>query len=125
MDCLGPAVASSTITSLNIANNDLNQNGGIDAVVSMLDRGAITSVDITTNCIAFSHELFDQLAHKWATTPQLQILCRGSSMGGGLENTWGDKASFHAELFEKDVMSSKYMQEKLDLKNRGLQGTCL
>jgi hypothetical protein len=43
MDFLGPAVASSTITSLNIASNDLNQNGGIDAVVSMLDKGAISS----------------------------------------------------------------------------------
>jgi hypothetical protein len=77
---------------------------------------AITSVDITTNGIEFSHELFDQLAHKWATTPQLQILCKEG-------NTWGDKASVHAELFEKDVVSSKCMQEKLDLKDQGLQGT--
>jgi hypothetical protein len=43
MDCLGPAVASSTITSLNIASNNLNQNGGIDAVISMLDKRALST----------------------------------------------------------------------------------
>jgi hypothetical protein len=51
MDCLGPAVASSTITSLNIANNSLSQNGGIDAVVSMLDKRALIKLDISKNRI--------------------------------------------------------------------------
>jgi hypothetical protein len=34
---------------LNIANNDLNQNGGIDAVFSMLDKGALSSLNLASN----------------------------------------------------------------------------
>jgi hypothetical protein len=52
MDYLGPAVAASTITSLNIANNYLNQNGGIEAVASLLDKGALTKLDISNNYIS-------------------------------------------------------------------------
>jgi hypothetical protein len=49
MDYLGPAVAASTITSLNIANNYLNQNGGIEPVASLLDKGALTWLNISSN----------------------------------------------------------------------------
>jgi hypothetical protein len=51
MDYLGPAVAASKITSLNIASNFLFKNGGIEAIVSMLDNGAISSVNLLKNAI--------------------------------------------------------------------------
>jgi hypothetical protein len=41
MDYLGPAVAASKITSLNIASNFLSKNGGIAAIASMLDKGGL------------------------------------------------------------------------------------
>jgi hypothetical protein len=49
MDYLGPVLAASTITSLNIASNDLFQNGGIEAVVNMLDKGALMSLNLSSN----------------------------------------------------------------------------
>jgi hypothetical protein len=51
MDYLGPAVAASKITSLNIASNFLFKNGGIEAIVSMLDNGAISSINLLKNNI--------------------------------------------------------------------------
>jgi hypothetical protein len=51
MDYLGPAVASSNITSLNISNNYLFKNGGIEAVVSLLEKGGISSVNLLKNSI--------------------------------------------------------------------------
>jgi hypothetical protein len=76
MDCLGPAVASSTITSLNIANNHLNQNGGIDAVVSMLDKGAISSMNVLKNNIPM--EQVKALASVLKEHPTLKSLCGNS-----------------------------------------------
>jgi hypothetical protein len=52
MDYLGPAVASSTITSLNVANNYLFHNGGIEAVASLLDKGALLKLDVRNNYIS-------------------------------------------------------------------------
>jgi hypothetical protein len=49
MDYLGPAVAASKITSLNIASNSLFKNGGIEVIFSMLDNGALTSLDLSSN----------------------------------------------------------------------------
>jgi hypothetical protein len=49
MDYLGPAVAASAITSLNIASNYLYANGGIEAVVSLLDKEAMMSLNISGN----------------------------------------------------------------------------
>ena len=52
MDYLGPAIASSKITSLNIADNYLYKNGGIEAVVDMLNKGtneALTSLNLANN----------------------------------------------------------------------------
>ena len=53
MDHIGPAVASSnSITSLNIANNCVGWNGGVEKVVQMLtDNGALTKLDISNNNI--------------------------------------------------------------------------
>jgi hypothetical protein len=56
MDYLGPAVAASTITSLNIAKNCLNENGGIEAVASLLDKGALAKLDISGNVIGAEQE---------------------------------------------------------------------
>ena len=52
MDYLGPAIASSKITSLNIADNHLYNKGGIKAVVDMLNKGAngtLVKLDISSN----------------------------------------------------------------------------
>jgi hypothetical protein len=49
MDYLGPAVAASTITGLNIASSYLFKNGGFEAIVSMLDNGALTSLNLSSN----------------------------------------------------------------------------
>ena len=52
MDDLGPAIASSKITSLNIADNHLYNKGGIKAVVDMLNKGAngtLVKLDISSN----------------------------------------------------------------------------
>ena len=46
MEYLGPAVAASTITSLNIASNFLFKNGGIEAIVSMGALSNGCTVDI-------------------------------------------------------------------------------
>jgi hypothetical protein len=73
MDCLGPAVASSTITSLNIADNYLSQNGGIEAVVSLLDKGAISSVNLLKNGIPM--EQAKVLANILKEHPSLKSLC--------------------------------------------------
>ena len=52
MDILGPAIAASKIKRLNIAGNLLEQNGGVDAVVSMLaNAGALASLDLSQNDI--------------------------------------------------------------------------
>jgi hypothetical protein len=51
MDSIGPAVAASKVTNLNIAGNNLNQNGGVDAVVALLANGTLTSLDISYNSI--------------------------------------------------------------------------
>jgi Ran GTPase-activating protein (RanGAP) involved in mRNA processing and transport len=51
MDYLGPAVAASKITSLNIASNFLSKKSGIEAIVSMLDNGALTSLHVGQNGI--------------------------------------------------------------------------
>jgi Leucine-rich repeat (LRR) protein len=56
MDYLGPAVAASTITSLNIANNDLFENRGIEPVASLLEKGALTKLDISSNSIGAEQE---------------------------------------------------------------------
>jgi hypothetical protein len=48
MDLLGPAVAASKITSLNIASN-FNAKGGVEAIVSMLDNGALSKLDASNN----------------------------------------------------------------------------
>jgi hypothetical protein len=51
MDSLGPAVGASNITSLNIANNYLYKNGGMEAVTSLLDKGAMTSLNLSNNTL--------------------------------------------------------------------------
>jgi Ran GTPase-activating protein (RanGAP) involved in mRNA processing and transport len=53
MDHIGPAIAASTsITSLKIAGNCIDMNGGVDQVVRMLkDNGALTSLHVGQNNI--------------------------------------------------------------------------
>jgi hypothetical protein len=104
-----------TIPELDVSEMNLGTEGA-RVVAEYLDgNGTITSVDITKNDIAFSHELLDQLAHKWAASRQLRILFTKG-------NTWHDKACFHQALFADDLLSSKLVQETLDLTDRGLQG---
>ena len=49
MDDLGPAIANSKITSLNVAGNNLNLNRGIKHITDILANGALTSLNLSNN----------------------------------------------------------------------------
>jgi hypothetical protein len=87
MDYLGPAVAASPITSLNIASNFLFKNGGIEAVVSMLDNGALSSVNLLKNRIRINQA--EALASMLKEHPALKSLC--GNKGNETELDMSDK----------------------------------
>jgi hypothetical protein len=49
MDDLGPAIANSKITSLNVSENNLNLNRGVQHITNIIDKGAMTSLNLASN----------------------------------------------------------------------------
>jgi Leucine-rich repeat (LRR) protein len=56
MDDLGPAIAHSKITSLNVSGNNLRINRGIEHITNIIDKGAVTKLDISSNHIGAEQE---------------------------------------------------------------------
>jgi hypothetical protein len=123
MDCLGPAVASSTITSLNIANNHLHQNSGIDAVVSMLDNGALTKLTLKDNRLATAEAgkiLSDMLAAN-TVLKELDV----SSNCWDLKRRGGGQAGGDGPEFAKEIskgLSDNGTLTSLDISSNNLIG---
>jgi hypothetical protein len=108
MDFMGPAVAASNITSLNVADNYLYKNGGIEAVVSMLDNGALSVANVMGNTIG--KEQLAKLQEIMRSKPNLQSLC-GIADGAteadlsGLGMDADDAIILASELPDKGAMS--------------------
>jgi hypothetical protein len=77
--------------------------------------GAISSVDVTKNGIAFTHTLFDLFAELSMKNQQVKVSCKEG-------NTWGEEACFCKAMFNDDILSSSEKKERFDLQERGLQG---
>ena len=76
---------------------------------------AISSVDVTKNDIALTNMLFDLFVDLSMKNQQVQISCKEG-------NTWGGDFGFSKVMFDEDILSSSEKKEKIDLRERGLQG---
>jgi hypothetical protein len=84
-------------------------------VPEITDNGAISSVDVTKNGVAFTHALFDLFAGLSMKNQQVKVSCKEG-------NTWGEEACFYKAMFDEDILSSSKKKEKFDLRERDLQG---
>jgi Ran GTPase-activating protein (RanGAP) involved in mRNA processing and transport len=97
MDYLGPAVAASNITSLNIASNFLYKNGGIGAIISMLDNGALSVLSLKSNRLA-TKDGGKALAQALANNSTLKELDVSSNNWNAMGTWKGDGPGFAQEL---------------------------
>ena len=102
-------------TELDLSNKNLSAGCAVLVANDISDMGAISSVDVTKNDIAFTTTLFDLFADLSMKNQQVQISCKEG-------NKWGEEACFYEAMFDEDILSSSEKKEKVDLRERGLQG---
>jgi hypothetical protein len=73
MDDLGPAIANSKITSLNVSGNSLGLNQGIKHITNIIDKGAISSVNLLKNSVPV--EQAQELVKIMQSKEKLNTLC--------------------------------------------------